>query len=148
MSSSNGNTRKAARILVIDDEPVLRVTFKHLLEGEGYRVWTASNGREGLDIFRQHPVDLVITDIVMPEMDGYEIIENIRRESPGLPIIAMSAVAAEQQMQRPLTDPAFCCVSKPLDQRVLFDLVRAILVPPPLPGAQDVDGVSSGGPPL
>jgi len=121
----------SAAILVIDDEPVLRLTFKYLLEGEGYRVWIASNGREGLDIFRAHPIDLVITDMVMPELDGFAMIETLRREAPLLPIIAMSAIADEGKMARPLTDPAFCCVSKPLDQNVLFDLVRAILMPPP-----------------
>ena len=128
---SNGKHPVPIAILVIDDEPVLRLTFKHLLEGEGYRVWVASNGREGLEVFHSHPIDLVITDMVMPELDGFATIEALRREAPRLPIIAMSAVADEQRMARPLTDPSFCCVSKPVDQRVLFDLVRAILVPPP-----------------
>lgn len=131
MKHANDAETAAASILVIDDEPVLRLTFKYLLEGEGYRVWVAENGREGIEIFHERPIDLVITDIVMPELDGYNTIEALRRESPFLPIIAMSAVADERTMQRPLTDPAFCCVSKPLNQRVLFELVRAILVPSP-----------------
>lgn len=131
MNNSMNERTKARSILIIDDEPVLRLTFKYLLEGEGYRVWEAKNGRDGLDIFRKHPIDLVITDIVMPELDGFATIEALRREAPSLPIIAMSAVAGEQAMRRPMTDPAFCCVSKPLNQRTLFELVRAILVPLP-----------------
>ena len=130
MSGANGNARKA-RILVIDDEPVLRITFKHLLEAQGYDVYVASNGREGLHVFRERPADLVITDIVMPVLDGFATIEALRKACPMLPIIAMSAVADENSMMRPLTDPAFCCVSKPFDQRMLIDLTRAILVPMP-----------------
>lgn len=131
MNNFTDRRAQAHSILIIDDEPVLRLTFKYLLEGEGYCVWVAANGHDGLDIFHKHPIDLVITDIVMPELDGFATIDALRREAPSLPIIAMSAVAGEQAMQRPLTDPAFCCVSKPLNQRTLFELVRAILVPPP-----------------
>lgn len=131
MNNSTERRAHTHNILIIDDEPVLRLTFKYLLEGEGYCVWVAANGRDGLDIFHKHPIDLVITDIVMPELDGFATIEALRREAPSLPIIAMSAIAGEQAMQRPLTDPAFCCVSKPLNQRTLFELVRAILVPSP-----------------
>jgi CheY-like chemotaxis protein len=131
LSNSPNGRKQQAGILVIDDEPVLRLTFKYLLEGEGYRVWVAGNGAEGLAVFHQHPIDLVITDIVMPELDGFATIDCLRREAPMLPIIAMSAVATELTMDRPLTDPAFCCVSKPVNPRVLFELVRAILIPPP-----------------
>ncbi len=131
MDPSRETQTKAVSILVIDDEPVLRLTFKHLLEDKGYRVWVAENGREGMEVFHRHPIDLVITDIVMPELDGFATIELLRSEAPTLPIIAMSAVADEREMQRSLTDPAFCCVSKPLNHRVLFSLVRAILVPSP-----------------
>lgn len=125
------------RILVIDDEPVLRITFKLLLEAQGYDVYVAANGHEGLEIFRQQPVDLVITDILMPILDGFATIEALRKECPALPIIAMSAVADEVSMMRPLTDPAFCCVAKPLDQRMLIELTRAILIPAPKAGPPD-----------
>jgi len=122
----NGNA-----ILVIDDERVLRMTFQHLLESEGYRVTTAGNGREGLEKFPEAKPDLVITDMVMPEMDGFETIESLRRLDPDLPIIAMSALIEEDKMERSIGAGTFCCVSKPVDQRTLFDLVRAILTPSP-----------------
>lgn len=130
MSAANGNTRNK-RILVIDDEPVLRITFQHLLEAQGYEVCVAANGQEGLDLFLEQPADLVITDILMPVLDGFATIEALRKASPTLPIIAMSAVADEKSMERPLTDPAFCCVAKPVNQHMLIDLTRAILVPSP-----------------
>lgn len=118
-------------ILVIDDEPVLRTTFKHMLEEEGYRVWVAGDGREGLRLFRQKRPKLIITDMVMPEIDGSAVIETLREECPGIPIIAMSAIAEPAQMERPLESGAYCYLTKPVDMPVLFDLIRAILTPGP-----------------
>lgn len=130
-SESDGQHPSSAAILVIDDEPVLRLTFSHLLEGEGFRVWTAGNGREGMEMFaRVHP-DLVITDMVMPEIDGAETIRRLRVAEPELPIIAMSAVMEETEMERPPEEGPFCCVRKPIDGRLLMALVRAILEPRP-----------------
>ena len=118
-------------ILVIDDEPVLRTTFKHMLEEEGYRVWVAKNGREGLQLFRENRPEIVITDLVMPISDGFAMIDSLRRECPGLPIIAMSAFVQPEKMEQPLESGAFCYLTKPVDMSVLFDLIRAILVPQP-----------------
>jgi CheY-like chemotaxis protein len=130
-NSSETSGARAARILIIDDEPVLRVTFKYLLEEEGYRVWVAANGREGLDLFsRVHP-DVVITDMVMPELDGAETIRRLRALAPRLPIIAMSGAVDERLMERPGDESAFCCVRKPIEHVVLIELVRAILEPDP-----------------
>jgi len=120
-----------AGILVIDDEPVLRCTFKHMLEEEGYRVWVAEDGREGLRMFRQHHPRLIITDMVMPGLDGSVVINTLRKESPEIPIIAMSAIAKPAQMERPLEGGAYCYLTKPIDMPTLFDLIRAILTPGP-----------------
>jgi CheY-like chemotaxis protein len=123
----------AAGILVIDDEPVLRTTFQYLLEEQGFRVWTAENGQDGIELSsRVHP-DLVITDIVMPELDGFETIRRLRAKSPSLPIIAMSAAMNEPDMERPIEDGPYCCVRKPIDGDMLVELVRAILEPDPVP---------------
>lgn len=118
-------------ILVIDDEPVLRMTFKYILEEEGYRVWVAKDGREGLRIFEERRPGVVITDMVMPIVDGFEMIARLRSEHPELPIIAMSAFADPKRMGRPLECGAFCYLTKPVDMRVLLDLIQAILVPEP-----------------
>ncbi len=141
MAKPGKKPARLANILVIDDEPVLRLTFKHLLGTHGYRVWIAENGREGLKLFRRHPIDLVVTDITMPVLDGFSTIEALRREAPALPIIAMSAAAAEKTTARPTTEPSFFCVRKPVDERMLVDLIRAILTPSPA-----VDAVNPGRP--
>lgn len=78
------------RILIIDDEPSILEVLRKILQFEGYDVVTAANGEEGLELFRQTPCDLVITDMVMPAKDGLQTILDLRNEKPDLPVIAMS----------------------------------------------------------
>jgi len=80
-----------ARILVADDEPGVRARLQELLEQAGYAVATAANGLEALELQRDNPVDLVITDIFMPELDGLETIAALRRDAPEVKIIAISS---------------------------------------------------------
>ena len=91
----------AHEILVIDDEPVLRMTFKHILEEEGYRVRVGKDGREGLRIFEETRPALVITDMIMPVVDGFEIIARLRDEESRLPIIATSAFVDPGRVRQP-----------------------------------------------
>ena len=79
------------RILVIDDEELMLTFLKDLLEAEGYEVLTAANGAEGLALFESDPVDLVITDIIMPVKDGLDTILELKKKSPDFPVIAISA---------------------------------------------------------
>jgi DNA-binding response OmpR family regulator len=77
-------------ILVIDDDSQLRGFLREVLLDEGYQVLEAANGSEGASLYEQYRPDLVLTDIVMPEKEGIELIMELRRKAPGLPIIAMS----------------------------------------------------------
>ena len=79
-----------ARILIIDDDPSILSTLRRAVERAGHEVSAADNGLAGLAQLASAPVDLVVTDIVMPEMEGIELIERLRRGYPGLPVIAMS----------------------------------------------------------
>jgi DNA-binding response OmpR family regulator len=79
-----------ARILLIDDEAVLRRTLQAVLQRAGYEVTAAPNGAEGLRLWRREPLELVITDIHMPEKNGIETILELRAWSPEVPIIAIS----------------------------------------------------------
>ena len=78
------------RILVIEDDRSVQNLFEQLLEGEGFSVSLASNGREGLFRMHEETPDLIITDIMMPEMDGLEVIQAIQKFDPALPVIAIS----------------------------------------------------------
>jgi YesN/AraC family two-component response regulator len=79
-----------ARILLIDDEELVRATLRILLEETGYEVIEAANGRKGVARQNETPCDLVITDIVMPDMEGIETIIQLKRNNPDVKIIAIS----------------------------------------------------------
>ena len=79
-----------ARILVIDDEADLRKTLNDLLTEFNHEVIEASIGREGLILFHQHPVDLVIVDIALPGISGLEVIQRLRADFPDAKIIAIT----------------------------------------------------------
>ena len=79
-----------ATILIIDDEKAILGFLKERLMGEGFNVLTASDGKEGMNLFNDNQVDLVITDIIMPDKDGFETIIELKRICPDIKIIAMS----------------------------------------------------------
>jgi DNA-binding NtrC family response regulator len=83
-----------ARILLIDDEDLVRSTLRYALERAGHNVTEAGNGREGMSALERGDIDLVITDILMPEMEGIETIRATKKVRPELKVIAMSGAAA------------------------------------------------------
>lgn len=78
-----------SRILVIDDEADMRAMLEQMLRESGHEVVLAANGKEGVNLFRTKPTDLVITDLFMPVQDGIETILQLRKEFPGVEIIAI-----------------------------------------------------------
>lgn len=84
-------------VLCIDDEPANLVVRKMLLESVGISTLTASSGKEGLDIFASHPVDAVIVDYSMPEMDGGVVAARLKEQKPEIPIIMLSAYTGAQE---------------------------------------------------
>lgn len=87
-----------ATILVIDDEELVRVLLRTALEAEGYEVTEAVNGRQGLDLYRHKPTDLVITDIVMPELSGLGMLLELMREFLDVKVIAISGAGGEKNV--------------------------------------------------
>ena len=88
--SPGSSNPKAYRILVIDDDDMVRTFVSRALEIAGYAVSAASNGYEAMVLFRQFKPDGVITDLLMPERDGIETIMELRRHTPHVPIVAIS----------------------------------------------------------
>jgi CheY-like chemotaxis protein len=80
-----------ADILVVDDDRFLRLLIKRALETAGHTVFDCENGRKAVEHIEREHIDLLITDILMPEMDGVEAVRAIRRLRPDLPILAISA---------------------------------------------------------
>ena len=79
-----------ADILIVDDEPSILQVLRRMLELWGHTVHEATNGKAAMQFLASAQADLVITDIFMPEMDGFELIETVKKTHPGLPILAMS----------------------------------------------------------
>ncbi|MCK5839232.1 MAG: response regulator, partial [Bacteroidales bacterium] len=77
-------------ILVIDDEPIVCESFKKILSNEGYKVETKSHPRDGLKLATSHAYDLVFLDLIMEEMDGMELFENLREKDPDVPVVIVT----------------------------------------------------------
>lgn len=79
-----------AKILLIDDDPTIQKVFSQFLTGMGHEIMQAENGKEGMSMLQETRPDLVITDIMMPEMDGLEILMQLRDTHDSVPVIAIS----------------------------------------------------------
>ena len=118
------------RILIIDDDQQFRNKLKQLLERNGYDVIAAPDGKQGLKLYRNAPTDLVITDIIMPEKEGIEVIIELRRDFPGARIIAVSGGGRIDpneylNMAKPLG--ANQTFSKPFDRKKILQAVKELL---------------------
>lgn len=116
----------AQTILVVDDAENLRVLVKSYLAQEGYKVVTAGNGREALFVARENKPDLIILDLMMPEMGGYEFMRHYSREG-NAPIIVLTAKIEESDKVLGLELGADDYVTKPFSMRELAARVRAVL---------------------
>ena len=117
------------KILVVDDEAVLAETIAYNLEQAGYQVTTASDGASALEAARSETPDLVILDIMLPEMDGLEVCRQLRRESntSTTPIMMLTAKGDEIDKVVGLEVGADDYVTKPFGRRELLARVRALL---------------------
>lgn len=119
-----------ASILIIDDDDILRATLARALEIFGHTVRQAADGNEGIAAYRAQPADLVLTDIVMPEKEGLDIIRDLRRDFPNLRIIAMSGgLAYDPKLYLHMAERfgATAVLAKPFDVEQLRQTVDAAL---------------------
>jgi two-component system chemotaxis sensor kinase CheA len=117
-------------ILVVEDQVVTRQLEKSILEAAGYRVITAENGLDAIQKLREREVDLVVTDIHMPHMDGFTLTERIRgrRETSALPVVVVTSLDREEDRLRGLQAGADAyLVKSSFDQRVLVDTIEMLL---------------------
>lgn len=117
------------RVLVVDDNPDIRGFIEELLEAAGYEVATASNGDEALDLLAQHGAQAVVTDLFMPERDGLETIELLRRQYPGVGVVAISGGretpgGTSTYLSVAQVAGADCTLRKPITAEALLQAVR------------------------
>jgi diguanylate cyclase (GGDEF)-like protein/PAS domain S-box-containing protein len=119
----------AATLLIVDDEPLVRKLLKMLLEDQGYLTLTASSGEEALAIVEQQPPDLILLDIMMPGMDGYEVARKLKSDKSmaNIPIIMLSALGEHSARILGLEAGAEDFLNKPVESAELWLRVRNLL---------------------
>jgi CheY-like chemotaxis protein len=112
-------------ILVIDDEEVIRSNVRRLLELEGYMVLAAAGGEAGLRLALEHRPDVVVCDLVMPDLDGYGVLKGLRDDprTAGIPVVLLTASAGEDERDVALRAGAAYYVTKPFEIRQLLHAV-------------------------
>lgn len=115
------------KILLVDDEKTILDISKRYLEKEGYNVITAKNGKEALIVFKHQSIDLIITDIMMPELDGHEFMLDVLEEKEHIPFIYITAKNANQDILYSLSLGADDYLIKPFNPTELVLRVRNIL---------------------
>lgn len=116
-----------AHILVIDDEKAIRNTLKEILEYEKHRVSLAANGLEGLELLKKESFDALLLDIKMEGMDGMEVLEQVSKDYPDLPVVMISGHGTVDTAVKAIKMGAFDFIEKPLDlNRLLITLRNAM----------------------
>jgi DNA-binding response OmpR family regulator len=131
-------------VLVVDDDADIRLLLEELLRGAGYVVKTAQDGRAALRVFHENPTDLVILDVSMPELDGFETLDRLRDLS-NVPVILLTARSGEIDKVRGFRAGADDYVVKPFSRQELLARIEALLRRAPEPTHREhyIDGALS-----
>ena len=115
------------KILVVDDDKNTRKLIKTVLENEKYYVLTASNGEEALEIMDKEYIDLIVLDIMMPKMDGYELTSLLREVNNNLPILMISAKQLPSDKKKGFLVGTDDYMTKPIDEEEMILRIKALL---------------------
>lgn len=115
------------RILVVDDDKNTRLLFKAVLEGEKYEVYIAEDGEKALDVMDKVQVDLVVLDVMMPNMDGYTFTRLLRETNNNLPILMVSAKQLPEDKKKGFLVGTDDYMTKPVDEDEMLLRIRALL---------------------
>jgi two-component system, NtrC family, response regulator AtoC len=115
------------QLLVVDDEPNLRKVLSAQLQRDGYDVHTAEDGEQALDVLRDHHIDLVITDLKMPKLDGMELLRRVVAMDDELPVVMITAHGTVDNAVEALKTGAFDYITKPFDQAEVRSVVQKAL---------------------
>jgi len=120
---------EAGRLLVVDDDGVSRAVLQNLLEMQGHTVTVAKNGAEGLELARKQAFDLILLDILMPGMDGFDVVDALKKDAAlrTLPVVMISSVEDMPSVVRCVKLGADDYIFKPFDEVLLKARVDACL---------------------
>ena len=125
--SSGKEAQSTMRLLLIEDDAVVRLGLKHQLEADGYRVDQAADGEDGLFQAREYPLDLAIVDLGLPKMNGLSVVQALRSEGRTLPILILTARGSWQDKVQGLEAGADDYLVKPFEYPELAARVKALL---------------------
>lgn len=120
---------RGRRVMVVDDDADMRLSLQLALEMAGYAVRSAANGREALEAQAREPADIVITDIFMPEADGFEIIDSLRTRFPATKIVVISGagkIAKREYLSTAAIIGVDATVQKPFDVEALIATLHSL----------------------
>jgi CheY-like chemotaxis protein len=113
------------RVLVVDDEPAIRALVARIVERSGHEVDTASDGEEAIALLNEHDYAVAVLDLMMPHIDGYELIEHIKTMNGRRPAIIVVSAGESAQLRKLDGSVVHSVVRKPFDIEVLGDLIGA-----------------------
>jgi DNA-binding response OmpR family regulator len=137
---------RAAHILVVDDEPNVRLVFRTALEASGYKLSTAAEGKSALDLVQQDPPDLILLDLQMPGSDGMDVLRQLREGGNNVPVVIITAHGSVPHAVQAMKLGAIDFLAKPISPEALRNVVNEVIQRHAAPGKQVATAVSSGEP--
>ncbi|MFC1646599.1 sigma-54-dependent transcriptional regulator [Candidatus Omnitrophota bacterium] len=110
----NNHNNNGRHILIVDDEPLIRRSLSELLTMEGYSVSSASNGREALGLLKTYTADIVISDMKMPEMDGLQLLKEVKKNYPNIQVIMITGYGSIESAVEAMKEEAYDYITKPI----------------------------------
>ena len=120
-----------SRVLVIDDETVVGTILRYAFHGEDHQIFVADGGRAGIEIARTEHPDVIVLDLMMPSVNGYDVLAILRQDddTKRVPILVLTAVTMSRERERCLSNGADMVMTKPFDPQDVADAVHALLAP-------------------
>lgn len=117
---------KTTLVLVVDDRLEDRETFKDILESKGYKVTTAKDGYEAIELVKQNKFDIIFLDVKLPGIDGVRTFEEIHKIRPDVPVIMVTGYSAEEMVKEAIDKGIYTCIYKPLDMDKILKAIEEI----------------------
>ncbi|MGB9629645.1 MAG: sigma-54-dependent transcriptional regulator, partial [Thermodesulfobacteriota bacterium] len=115
------------KILLIDDEPLMRMTIQDALESEGYQVGVAETGQKGLALFSKNSFDILITDLKLPDLDGLQILKEVKMTNPETQVILITAYGSIDSAVTAMKEGASDYLTKPFSMDELLLIIQRLL---------------------
>jgi two-component system, NtrC family, response regulator HydG len=113
-------------VLIVDEIPSMAETLADVLDAKGFQAYPANSGAQALEILREHAVNVLLSDVIMPEMNSLALYRIARKTHPDLMIILMTAYAADDLIQQGMKEGIKTVLSKPVDLNLLISIPTAV----------------------